>query len=50
MGLHRDHAANVQDKRRRPLCLGQADPRTDRQLLAQSDIDALMLWNFKTLG
>ena len=35
LGVHRHHAANLQDERRRPLRLGQADPRANRQPMAQ---------------
>jgi transposase len=35
LGLHRDHAANVQNERRRSLRLGAANPGTRRQPMAQ---------------
>ena len=35
MGEHRDHAANMQDERRRSLRVGQADVGAHRQPLAQ---------------
>ena len=48
--VHRDHTANLQDEQRRCPRMGQDVPHTNRQPLLNSDVEALMLWNVKSVS
>ena len=47
MGVHRHHASDLQDERRRPLAWAKQTLERIANRWPNKDIEALMPWNFK---